>query len=66
LKFQGIAEELAGLPGKYAPPKGQIYLACNADGLAQASALWRVRIQRHPEILWKSGRRCALHGGWPL
>ena len=41
LKFQGIAEELAGLPGKYAPPKGQIYLACNADGLAQASGAFR-------------------------
>ena len=27
LAFQGIEEELAGLPGKYAPPGGQIYLA---------------------------------------
>ena len=27
LEFQGIEAELAGLPGKYAPPSGQIYLA---------------------------------------
>ncbi len=41
LEFQGIAEELAGLPGKYAPPKGQIYLARNATGIAQASGAFR-------------------------
>ncbi len=29
LTFQGIEEELASLPGKYTPPKGQIYLAMN-------------------------------------
>lgn len=41
LEFQGIEEELAGLPGKYAPPKGQIYLACNGEGHAVACGAFR-------------------------
>ena len=32
LCFQGFEEELAGLPGKYAPPKGNIWLAERAEG----------------------------------
>ena len=41
LEFQGIAEELAGLPGKYAPPKGQIWLAREDQGRAEACIAMR-------------------------
>lgn len=40
LEFQGIDAELAGLPGKYAPPGGQIYLALRA-GEALGCAAFR-------------------------
>lgn len=32
LTFQGFADELAGLPGKYAPPEGELIVAVGADG----------------------------------
>lgn len=41
LTFQGIAEELAGLPGKYAPPKGQIYLAWSQQNTPLGCAAFR-------------------------
>lgn len=34
LSFQGFAAELAQLPGKYAPPLGDILIARDAEGLA--------------------------------
>jgi ribosomal protein S18 acetylase RimI-like enzyme len=32
LSFQGFEAELAGLPGKYAPPTGELMLACSPAG----------------------------------
>mgnify|MGYP000451122599 CR=1 FL=1 len=34
LAFQGVDEEFATLPGKYAPPRGQILIARDGDGRA--------------------------------
>ena len=34
LSYQDFEAELAALPGKYAPPRGEILLACNRDGKA--------------------------------
>jgi len=40
LCFQGFAEELAGLPGKYRPPDGRLYLA-KVDGQPAGSIALR-------------------------
>jgi len=37
--FQGFADEVAGLPGKYAPPRGRLALAIDNDKLAGCAAL---------------------------
>ncbi len=39
LCFQGFEQELAGLPGAYAPPKGRLLLAVEGDTLAGCVAL---------------------------
>ena len=39
LSFQGFDQELAGLPGKYAPPAGAILLAWHDDRLVGCVAL---------------------------
>jgi ribosomal protein S18 acetylase RimI-like enzyme len=39
LAFQEFAEELAGLPGDYAPPGGRLLLAATADGVVGCAAL---------------------------
>ncbi|MCO5295368.1 MAG: GNAT family N-acetyltransferase [Fimbriimonadaceae bacterium] len=37
--FQGFDEELAGLPGKYAPPDGSLWLAATTDAFAGCVAM---------------------------
>lgn len=42
LCFQGFEEELAGLPGKYAPPNGRLYLAYSGDEVIGCIAMREV------------------------
>ena len=42
LCFQGFEQELAGLPGDYAPPAGRLLLARTSDGAAGCVALRRI------------------------
>ena len=39
LCFQGFEQELAGLPGSYAPPRGRLFLAFSDDELAGCIAM---------------------------
>lgn len=39
LSFQGFEQELAELPGKYAPPFGRLFLACLSDRAAGCNAM---------------------------
>ena len=41
LNFQNFDEEMATMPGKYAPPKGELLLARNAKGVAIGCAALR-------------------------
>jgi GNAT superfamily N-acetyltransferase len=41
LSFQGFEAELASLPGKYAPPSGELMLACSPVGDALGCAAMR-------------------------
>jgi ribosomal protein S18 acetylase RimI-like enzyme len=42
LCFQNFGQELAGLPGDYAPPTGRLILACADEGLAGCIALRKI------------------------
>lgn len=41
MEFQNIDAELASLPGKYAAPKGRIYLVRDGNGIAQGCGAFR-------------------------
>ena len=47
LGFQGFNDELAALPGSYAPPRGRLFIAMNSDEPARPGSA----------ILLQPGRR---------
>lgn len=51
LGYQGFEEELAGLPGAYAPPHGGLFLAKAADGMPLGSGAFRAM---------KAGEGCEM------
>jgi GNAT superfamily N-acetyltransferase len=58
LCFQGFAEELERLPGKYEAPKGRLYL-CYADSLPIACAALRPLDEATAEV-----KRMYVHPEW--
>src|SRR6185437_6996011 len=76
LSFQGFASELAQLPGKYAPPQGDILLARDAAGMVLGCVALRPtmlpgtaemkRLYLRPATrvwCWTRWPRCMPHGG---